>query len=53
VPAILFEAFDEGWKGGVAATPAEVAEKHWGVFDSQRRPKPSFPAVLSGLAEGN
>jgi exo-beta-1,3-glucanase (GH17 family) len=52
VPAILFEAFDEAWKGGGATSPAEVAEKHWGVFDSQRRPKPSFPAVIEGLAEG-
>lgn len=46
VPTILFEAFDESWKGGGAATPPGVAEKHWGVFDEQRRPKASFAAII-------
>lgn len=46
VPTILFEAFDENWKGGGAATPAIVSEKHWGVFDSERRPKASFEAII-------
>lgn len=45
VPVILFEAFDENWKGGGAASPATVAEKHWGVFDAQRRPKPAVEAL--------
>ena len=46
VPTILFEAFDESWKGGGATTPAIVSEKHWGVFDEQRRPKASFEAII-------
>lgn len=46
VPTILFEAFDENWKGGGSATPPHVVEKHWGVFDAQRRPKPSFQAIV-------
>lgn len=46
VPTILFEAFDENWKGGGERTPAEVAEKHWGVFTTARRPKSSFKAII-------
>ena len=46
VPTLLFEAFDEAWKGGGAATSPDVAEKHWGVFDEQRRPKASFRAII-------
>lgn len=45
VPTFLFEAFDEAWKGGGDEMPATIAEKHWGVFDAQRRPKASFEAV--------
>ncbi|MBR1639275.1 MAG: hypothetical protein IJ688_07815 [Treponema sp.] len=32
----MFEAFDEPWKGG--SDPNE-AEKHWGIFDVDRKPK--------------
>ena len=32
----MFEAFDEPWKGG--DSPRE-AEKHWGIFDVDRKPK--------------
>ncbi len=32
----MFEAFDEPWKGG--DNPRE-AEKHWGIFDVDRKPK--------------
>lgn len=32
----MFEAFDEPWKGG--ENPGE-AEKHWGIYDVDRRPK--------------
>jgi exo-beta-1,3-glucanase (GH17 family) len=46
VPTFLFEAFDEAWKGGGAATPPQVVEKHWGVFDTARHPKPSFTAII-------
>lgn len=44
-----FEAFDENWKGGGAQSgPAEV-EKHWGLFDAQRRPKPAVQAWFPEL----
>jgi exo-beta-1,3-glucanase (GH17 family) len=36
VPTIVFEAFDENWKGG--SSPADV-EKHWGVYRAHRTPK--------------
>ena len=36
VPTIVFEAFDENWKGG--SDPADV-EKHWGVYRADRAPK--------------
>jgi exo-beta-1,3-glucanase (GH17 family) len=36
VPAVVFEAFDENWKG--SADPADV-EKHWGVYRADRTPK--------------
>ena len=46
VVTLLFEAFDESWKGGGRATGPGVAEKHWGVFDEERNPKPSFAAII-------
>lgn len=46
LPTILFEAFDENWKGGGAATPANVVEKHWGVFGVDRQPKPAFLQII-------
>jgi exo-beta-1,3-glucanase (GH17 family) len=46
VVTLLFEAFDESWKGGGRATSPGVAEKHWGVFDEERNPKPSFAAII-------
>ena len=36
VPTVVFEAFDENWKGG--PDPADV-EKHWGVYRADRTPK--------------
>lgn len=46
VATFLFEAFDETWKGsGPSGSPLE-AEKHWGVFDSRRRPKESLRVLL-------
>lgn len=49
VPTILFEAFDEDWKGsGTGKNPAE-AEKHWGVFNEDRSPKSSFEALVRDL----
>lgn len=46
VPVILFEAFDENWKGGGDRTPPTVAEKHWGVFSADRKPKASFADII-------
>jgi exo-beta-1,3-glucanase (GH17 family) len=46
IPTVLFEAFDENWKGGGAGTSPDAVEKHWGVFDSQRRPKASFVEII-------
>ncbi len=46
VPTFLFEAFDENWKGDGAKSSPAAAEKHWGVFDTQRRPKSSFAAII-------
>ena len=46
MPTVLFEAFDEEWKGsGSGKNPLE-AEKHWGVFDENRQPKSSFRTLL-------
>lgn len=39
VTTFFFEAFDENWKGG--SHPDEV-EKHWGLFRSDRTPKPAL-----------
>jgi exo-beta-1,3-glucanase (GH17 family) len=36
VPTVVFEAFDENWKG--SADSADV-EKHWGVYRADRTPK--------------
>lgn len=36
VVVFVFEAFDENWKG--SGNPLEP-EKHWGLYDSTRRPK--------------
>lgn len=53
IPTFLFEAFDENWKGGGETTPPTVAEKHWGVFDAQRRPKASFEAIIREFYPAN
>ena len=38
----VFEAFDEPWKG--SPDPLEP-EKHWGLYDVDRRPKPAAQAL--------
>lgn len=37
ITTFFFEAFDEDWKGDTTA--ADGAEKHWGLFTVDRRPK--------------
>lgn len=46
IPTLLFEAFDEPWKGGGDKVSELAAEKHWGVFDENRKPKASFEAIV-------
>lgn len=46
VVTFLFEAFDERWKGGGPQGSLIEAEKHWGVFTDDRRPKPSYLTLL-------
>jgi len=47
VTTILFEAFDEPWKGGGDDSPPNEVEKHWGVYNEDRTPKPSFIEFLN------
>ena len=46
VMAFVFEAFDEEWKG--SADPLEP-EKHWGLYDIERKPKAVVDALKPGL----
>ena len=40
VISLYFEAFDENWKGGFDGDqPMDKAEKHWGLYKSDRSPK--------------
>ncbi|MBN2866031.1 MAG: hypothetical protein JXK16_08495 [Thiotrichales bacterium] len=44
IVSFYFEAFDEKWKGGFdGANPDDKAEKHWGVYYSNRQPKIELP----------
>ncbi len=43
----VFEAFDEPWKG--SPDPLEP-EKHWGLFDVERRPKLAMHELYAELA---
>ena len=52
VPSVLFEAYDENWKGGGAKVAAIAAEKHFGVFDAQRKPKSSFTVIMREFYAG-
>lgn len=47
VLTFVFEAFDEPWKG----SPDEMEpEKHWGLFDVDRRPKLALQGFTAGTA---
>ena len=40
IVSFYFEAFDEQWKGGFDGdNPMDKAEKHWGLYFSNRKPK--------------
>ena len=41
IVSFYFTSFDEKWKGGFdGANPMDKAEKHWGLYYSDRTPKP-------------
>ena len=43
INSLYFEAFNEQWKGGFDGNnPMKKAEKHWGVYYSNRKPKLLF-----------
>lgn len=42
VLCFLFEAFDEPWKG---SDDPDEPEKHWGLYDEDRSPKPVVAAI--------
>ncbi len=45
ITTFFFEAFDEDWKGNNNDPNPNGAEKHWGLFTIDRKPKP----VVAGL----
>lgn len=45
ITTFFFEAFDEDWKGNNNDPNPNGAEKHWGIFTIDRRPK----LVMAGL----
>lgn len=47
VTTFFFEAFDEPWKGNPSRPMG--AEKHWGLFDVQRRPKLALQSMYPNL----
>lgn len=44
LPSFYFSAFDENWKGGTSPTEAE---KHWGLYFSNRTPKLVLQSQIS------
>ena len=40
INSFYFQSFDEKWKGGFDGdNPMDKAEKHWGLYRSDRQPK--------------
>lgn len=46
IVSFYFEAFDEKWKGG-EDKPDGIAEKNWGIYNSDRTPKLAVKAASS------
>ena len=46
ITCFLFEAFDENWKG---SDHPDEPEKHWGIFNADRSPKPAASAWLQWM----
>ena len=49
ITTFFFEAFDEDWKGD--PNNSEGAEKHWGIFDIDRKPKKAMQTTDLNLRE--
>ena len=49
ITTFFFEAFDEDWKGD--ANDPQGAEKHWGLFTIDRKPKLAMQALYPDLAK--
>jgi exo-beta-1,3-glucanase (GH17 family) len=50
ITAFFFEAFDEDWKGNNNDPNPNGAEKHWGIFTIDRKPKLVIAAEYPDLA---
>ncbi len=52
INALYFEAFDEQWKGGMDGEKAlDKAEKHWGVYNSDRTGKKVIKTIFAEIAQ--
>lgn len=49
VIAFYFDAFDENWKKSISGGPKDP-EKHWGLFTTDRKPKPAVASLYPELA---
>jgi len=52
ITAFFFEAFDEDWKGNNNDPNPNGAEKHWGIFTIDRKPKLVMAGRYPDLARG-
>ena len=50
ITTFFFEAFDEDWKGNNNDPNPDGAEKHWGLFTIDRKPKLAMAGLYSDLA---
>lgn len=52
VIAFYFDAFDETWKRSISNSPKDP-EKHWGLFTTNRKPKPAIADLYPELTVSN
>jgi exo-beta-1,3-glucanase (GH17 family) len=50
ITTFFFEAFDEDWKGNNNDPNPNGAEKHWGLFTIDRKPKQALAGLYPALA---
>jgi len=50
ITTFFFEAFDEDWKGNNNDPNPNGAEKHWGLFTIDRKPKLALAGLYPDLA---